>query len=240
MLKRSLYLILFLIFLITFYAFAPAVSARVEPPSEFESEGILLMDAGTGKNLVARNEHEKYYPASLTKIMTILLVLEGLEEGRYSLDDMVTISENTAGQVGSRIFLSQGDVVSLEELMIGIAVGSANDATMAVAEYCFGSAETFVNEMNKKAAALGMKNTNFVTPHGLHNDNHYSTPYDVALMSRELLNYPKVHEWFSIWLDENFLAGKIKSERVYLSNTNQLIYSYSGADGIKTGYTSEA
>ena len=209
-------------------------------PFELETEGAILMDAGTGKIILQKNMHERYYPASVTKIMTMLLIMEGIKDGRVSLDDEVVISDNAASLGGSQIFLSPGDVVSLENLLIGVGVGSGNDASVAVAEHCYGSEETFVQKMNEKARYLGMDNTHFMNPHGLHDDDHYTTPYDVALMSRELLKFPQIHTWLTIWMDEHFLEGQIRSGEVYLSNSNKLIRSYQGADGLKTGFTNEA
>ncbi|NLP36791.1 MAG: D-alanyl-D-alanine carboxypeptidase [Firmicutes bacterium] len=208
---------------------------------DFQSEAQLLMDVGSKQVLYEHNAHEKLYPASVTKIMTMLLAMEALEAGKVTLTDMVPVSEKAAAHGGSQIFLSPGDQISFEDLMIGIGVGSANDGAWAMAEYLAGSAEAFVEQMNAKAKALGMKNTNFVNPHGLHDENHYTTAYDIALMSLELMRYPKVHEWLSIWMDEEFLKGKIrKEEGVYLSNSNNLVRFYEGADGLKTGFTDQA
>lgn len=209
-------------------------------PFELEAEGAILMDAGSGKIILEKNSHERYYPASVTKIMTMLLIMEGIKNGRISLDDEVVISDNAASLGGSQIFLSPGDVVSLKNLVIGVGVGSGNDASVAVAEHCYGSEETFVQKMNEKARHLGMDNTHFMNPHGLHDDDHYTTPYDVTIMSRELLKYPQIHTWLTIWMDEHFLQGQIRSGEVYLSNSNKLIRSYPGADGLKTGFTNEA
>jgi len=207
----------------------------------FQSEAQLLMDVGSKQILYEHNAHEKLYPASVTKIMTMLLAMEALEAGKVALTDMIPISEKAAAHGGSQIFLSPGDRVSFEDLMIGIGVGSANDGAWAMAEYLAGSAEAFVEQMNAKAKALGMKNTNFVNPHGLHDENHYTTAYDIALMSLELMRYPKIHEWLSIWMDEEFLKGKIKKEDgVFLSNSNNLVRFYEGADGLKTGFTDQA
>ena len=208
---------------------------------DFQSEAQLLMDVGSKQVLYEHNAHEKLYPASVTKIMTMLLAMEALEAGKVTLTDMVPVSEKAAAHGGSQIFLSPGDQISFEDLMIGIGVGSANDGAWAMAEYLAGSAVAFVEQMNAKAKALGMKNTNFVNPHGLHDENHYTTAYDIALMSLELMRYPKVHEWLSIWMDEEFLKGKIrKEEGVYLSNSNNLVRFYEGADGLKTGFTDQA
>lgn len=207
----------------------------------FQSKAQLLLDVGSKQILYERNAHEKLYPASVTKVMTMLLAMEALESGKVKLDDMIPISERAAAHGGSQIFLSPGDRVSFEDLMIGIAVGSANDGAWAMAEFLGGSGESFVQQMNEKAAELGMTNSNFANPHGLHDENHYTTAYDIALMSLELLRHPKILEWSSIWMDEEFLKGKIKkSEGVYLSNANRIVRYYHGGDGLKTGFTNEA
>lgn len=207
----------------------------------FQSKATLLIDTGSGQVLYESNAHEPLYPASVTKIMTMLLAMEALDQGKVTLEEMIPVSERASGLGGSQIFLSPGDRISFEDLMIGIGVGSANDGAIAMAEFLGGSVETFVDLMNEKAAALGMTKTNFVNPHGLHDENHYTTAYDISLMSLELLRYPKIHEWLTIWMDEEFLKDKIKkSEGVYLSNANRLVRYYDGADGVKTGFTNEA
>lgn len=205
-----------------------------------QAKAALLMENSTGEIIFAQNEHEKVFPASVTKIMTILLALEALERGDIALQDQVPITEKAAQFGGSTIFLSAEDVVDVESLLIGISVGSGNDAAVAIAEYLAGSVESFVEQMNRRAAELGMKNTHFVNPTGLHDENHYTTAYDTALMTRELLTYPLFFQWSTIWMDENFLEGKIKSGKVYLSNTNRLVRYYQGCDGVKTGYTNES
>ncbi|MCR3922881.1 MAG: D-alanyl-D-alanine carboxypeptidase [Firmicutes bacterium] len=208
---------------------------------EFQSGAQLLVDVHSRQVLYENNAHEKLYPASVTKVMTMVLAMEALESGKVTLADMIPVSEKAAAHGGSQIFLSPGDRISFEDLMIGIAVGSANDGAWAMAEFLAGSVETFAEQMNAKAQELGMENTNFVNPHGLHDENHYTTAYDIALMSMELLRYPKMHEWMTIWMDEEFLKGKIKKEEgVFLSNSNNLIRYYDGADGVKTGFTDEA
>lgn len=208
---------------------------------DFRSAASLLMDAGSGQVLYESNAHERLYPASVTKIMTMILAMEALESGKVKLDDMVQVSHRAASMGGSQIFLSPGDAITFEEMMIGIGVGSANDGAVALAEHLAGSVEAFVDMMNEKAAQLGMENTHFANPHGLHDENHYTTAYDIALMSRELLKHPKIHDWLTIWMDEEFLKGKIKkSDGVFLSNSNNLVRFYSGCDGLKTGFTNEA
>ncbi len=207
---------------------------------EFNSKATLLMDYDSGELIYSRNENEKLFPASTTKIMTLLLAFESLERGDISLHDEVPITYNAAGMGGSQLFLSQGDVVDMESLLIGIAVGSGNDASVAVAEYISGSESAFVNLMNERALELNMNNTKFINPTGLHHDEHYSTAYDIALMGCELLNHELFFRWSTIWMDENFLEGQIRSGKVFLSNTNRMVRFYRGCDGIKTGYTREA
>ncbi|MBT9173256.1 MAG: D-alanyl-D-alanine carboxypeptidase DacF [Syntrophomonadaceae bacterium] len=211
------------------------------PEFAFLAKAALLMDTGSRQLLYAENIHERVYPASITKVMTMLLAMEALAAGKVNLQEMVNISEEAARLGGAQLFLAPGDRVSVQDLLIGVGVGSANDAAVALAEHLSGTGEAFVLEMNRKAAALGMINSRFVNPHGLHDDSHYTTAYDIALMSLELLRHPKIHEWLTIWMDEQFLKGKIrKQEGVFLSNSNRLIRFYQGADGLKTGYTAAA
>ncbi|NLN07969.1 MAG: D-alanyl-D-alanine carboxypeptidase [Firmicutes bacterium] len=234
---RTKLLVMLLVALLVLQAAGPVYATEFN----FTSVSQLLMDVGSKRILYENNAREKLYPASVTKIMTMLLAMEALEAGKVSLTDMIPVSEEAAAHGGSQIFLSPGDRVSFEDLMIGIVVGSANDGAWAMAEYLAGSAEAFVEQMNAKAKELGMYDTHFVNPHGLHDENHYTTAYDIALMSLELLKYPQVLTWASIWMDEEFLKGKIKKEEgVYLSNSNNLVRFYEGADGLKTGYTTEA
>ncbi len=225
------------IFLVLFLTPAGAAETKFE----LEAEAAILIDALAGNILYEKNIHEPLPPASITKIMTLLLALEAIEEGKVSLGEEVVVSERAASMGGSQIFLSPGDVVTMEELLIGIAVGSGNDASVAVAEHIAGSLEGFVDMMNERASQLGMDHTVFQNACGLHIEGHVTTAYDIALMSRELLKYPEIHEWFTIWLDEDFLKGRISVEEgIYLSNTNRMVRYYPGCDGLKTGYTSQA
>lgn len=194
---------------------AAGVFAQVEPEFEIEAEAALLMETNSGKIIWEENSKKKLYPASLTKIMTLLLALEKLAQGQISLGDQVCISARASSMGGSEIFLSEGDVVSLENLLIGMAVGSANDAAVAVAEHISGSVEGFVELMNEKAKSLGLQQTHFCNPHGLHNPDHYSCAYDVMLMSLALLEHPRIHQWATIWMDEHFLKGRIRSGEVF-------------------------
>ena len=231
-------LILLIVFSVCFIPVGGNVYALKE--MEFKSKAALLMDFGSAEIIYSLNEHEKLFPASTTKIMTLLLTLEALQRGEISLQDEVPITHNAAAMGGSQLFLSQGDVVDMESLLIGVAVGSGNDAAVAVAEYIAGSERAFVDMMNRRALELNMHSTNFINPTGLHHGEHYSTAYDIALMGRELLNHNLFFRWSTIWMDENFLEGQIRSGRVFLSNTNRMVRFYRGCDGIKTGYTREA
>ncbi|WP_350344709.1 D-alanyl-D-alanine carboxypeptidase family protein [Proteinivorax tanatarense] len=204
---------------------------------ELECEAALLMEPTTGKVVFEHEAHQQFPIASITKVMTLLLAMEAIEEGRVSLEDTVVASQRASEMGGSQIFLEKGQEISFEDLLIAVAAGSANDASVAVAEHVSTSVEGFVDDMNTRANQLGMKNTEFLNPSGLPIDEkeNLSTAYDVALMSRELLKYPKVHEWATVQWDTEFLGD------VYLSNTNlKFLTNYPGADGLKTGWTTEA
>ena len=218
---------------------AGAVLAQ-EPEFNLKADAALLMEVNSGKLIWEMNSHERLYPASITKIMSLLLVMEQLEQNQITLADQVSVSARASSMGGSEVFLSEGDVLTLEDLLISMAVGSANDAAVAVAEYVGGSVEGFVEMMNEKARQLGMTQSHFSNPHGLHNPDHYSCAHDILLMSLALLEYPQIHQWATIWMDEHFLKDKIRSGEVYLSNTNRMVRSYQGCDGLKTGYTTEA
>lgn len=237
---RSLFTVLTIIIIFSM-CFIPTGEAVLDLEKvEFKSKAALIMDYDSAEIIYSRNENEKLFPASITKIMTLLLALEALERGDISLQDEVPITHNAAGMGGSQLFLSQGDVVDMESLLIGITVGSGNDASVAVAEYISGSEGAFVELMNERALELNMNNTSFINPTGLHHDEHYSTAYDIALMGRELLKHNLFFRWSKIWMNENFLEGRIRSGKVFLSNTNRMVRFYRGCDGIKTGYTREA
>ncbi len=205
---------------------------------DIASKSAVLMDAYTGKVLYEKNSHEKLPPASVTKIMTLLLICEALESGKIKEDDDVQISEVAASMGGSQIFLEVGEVQKVDSLVKSIAVASANDACVAMAEYVGGSIEDFVVMMNKRASELGMKDTNFVNTNGLPVDNHYTTAYDIALMSKELLKHEKISKYLTTWMDE-VVVGK-KQAKIGISNTNKLVKHYQGATGVKTGFTQQA
>ncbi|MEW5922063.1 MAG: D-alanyl-D-alanine carboxypeptidase family protein [Bacillota bacterium] len=233
-------LVYFLPLLIILSSLFPAIRIAHALEMGFKAKAAVLLDFNSAEIIYSLNEHEKLFPASTTKIMTLLLALEALQRGEITLQDEVPITQNAASMGGSQLFLSQGDVVDMESLLIGITVGSGNDAAVAVAEYIAGSEGAFVELMNRRAAELKMMNTNFVNPTGLHGAKQYSTAYDLALLGRELLEHDIFFHWSTIWMDENFLEGRIRSGKVYLSNTNRMVRSYRGCDGVKTGYTRDA
>ncbi|HCF49603.1 MAG TPA: D-alanyl-D-alanine carboxypeptidase, partial [Syntrophomonas sp.] len=198
---------------------------------DIKAESYILVDADSGQVLLAHNEHNKMAPASMTKLMTLILVAQDLEAGKASLTDMVVASENAWKMGGSQIYLEPGEKLSLEEMLISIAVGSANDACVAVAEHLEGSHEAFVERMNKTAREMGLQDTNFVNSYGLPAEGHYSSTYDMAVIARAALKYPKLLEYSSI-KEYDLRNGEFK-----LFNTNKLLWWYQGADGFKTGWT---
>ena len=207
-------------------------------PLSVSSKSAILMDVGSGQILYEKNAHDKLPPASVTKVMTMLLICEALDSGKITLDDSVQISDNAASMGGSQIFLEAGEVQKVDTLLKGIAVASANDGCVAMAEYIGGSVESFVDMMNAKAKELNMKDTNFVNTTGLPVDNHYTSAHDIAIMSRELLKHDVISKYLTTWMDQ-VVVGK-KQITVGLANTNKLIKHYQGATGVKTGFTQQA
>ena len=207
-------------------------------PLSVSSKSAILMDVGSGQILYEKNAHDKLPPASVTKVMTMLLICEALDSGKITLDDSVQISDNAASMGGSQIFLEAGEVQKVDTLLKGIAVASANDGCVAMAEYIGGSVESFVDMMNAKAKELNMKDTNFVNTNGLPVDNHYTSAHDIAIMSRELLKHEVISKYLTTWMDQ-VVVGK-KQITVGLANTNKLIKHYQGATGVKTGFTQQA
>lgn len=197
-------------------------------------KSLLLMEASSGKILYENNSHESLPPASVTKIMTMLLVCEAIERGEIALDTQIVASERAKSMGGSTIFLDTNEVMTLNDLLKGIAVASANDACVAVAEHMCGSVESFVERMNKRAMELGMKDTNFINCNGLDAENHHTSAYDIALMSRELLKHKMIEKYTTIWMDT------LRDGKFQLANTNKLIRFYQGANGLKTGSTDKA
>ncbi|OQP06020.1 D-alanyl-D-alanine carboxypeptidase [Geobacillus sp. 46C-IIa] len=202
-----------------------------------EAKSAILIERDTGKILYEKNPHEKLPPASMTKIMTMLLIMEAIDEGKLSYDEKVRASEYAASMGGSQIFLEPGEEMTVDELLRAIAIGSANDASVAMAERIAGSEEAFVEMMNEKAKELGLKNTNFVNTTGLPAEEHYSSAYDMAMMARELLKYEGITNYTSKY--EDYLRENT-DKKFWLVNTNRLVKFYPGVDGLKTGFTSEA
>lgn len=205
------------------------------------SQAAVLMEAETGTVIFEKNPDERLRPASITKIMTLILIFDAIKAGKISLEDSVTTSEYAASMGGSQVFLEVGEEQTVDTMIKCIAVASANDACVAMAELIYGSEEVFVQEMNARAKELGMNNTNFVNCNGLDVDNHFSSAKDVAIMSRELITqYPEVFNYSTIWM-ENIVHKTSKGEKEFgLSNTNKLIKQYEYATGLKTGSTSLA
>jgi len=201
------------------------------------SKSAILLEPTTGEIIYEKNAHEKLPPASMTKIMSMLLIMESIDNGIIAWDEMVTVSANASGMGGSQILLETGEQMSVEDLFKGIAIASGNDAVVALAEKIAGTEEMFVKMMNDKAKELGLKNTNFKNPHGLDAANHYSTAYDMAMIAKELIKHEKVFEYTSIY--ETYLRQNLPT-KIWLVNTNKLVRFYEGLDGLKTGYTSEA
>ena len=211
----------------------PVQAAAVELP--LTSRAALLMEKTTGQILFAQNEHEKLEPASVTKIMTLLLTMDAIDSGALAYDDVVTVSANAAGMGGSQVFLAEGEQITVEELLKCVCVSSGNDAAVALAEKVAGVTELFVEQMNNRARGLGMDDTHFVNPTGLTAEGHVTSAHDIALMSRELLTkHPDIRSFTTIWTDS------IRGGTFDLANTNKLIRRYDGATGLKTGYTASA
>ncbi|MFR7984572.1 D-alanyl-D-alanine carboxypeptidase family protein [Zhenpiania hominis] len=221
------------------------VNARVEPSEKetgmkVKAKAAVLMDAVSGEVLFAQNAHKKLPPASVTKVMTMLLILEGCDSGKIRLSDTVTISERAASMGGSQMYMEPGEQHTVEELLKGVAMVSANDGCVALAEHLAGSVEMFVEQMNKRAAELGMKDSHFVNTNGLPVANHYTSAYDIAVMSRALIAFPETAQWFTKWQDTIKVGLPGKEKEFGLTNTNKLIKQYPGAIGIKTGFTQDA
>lgn len=214
-------------------ALLPRTAGAVELP--LTSRAALLMEKSTGEILFAQNEHEALEPASVTKIMTLLLTMDAIDSGAMAYDDVVTVSANAAGMGGSRVFLAEGEKITVEELLKSVCVSSGNDAAVALAEKVSGVTELFVEQMNNRAKGLGMDDTHFVNCTGLTAKGHVTSAYDIALMSRELLTkHPDIRRFTTIWTDT------IRGGAFGLANTNKLIRFYDGATGLKTGYTTSA
>lgn len=220
-------LILLIMLLIPFNVFALETSAK----------SSILIEQSTGTIISEEESHTRLPMASMTKMMTLLIIMENIESGKIKLDDMVPISENAASMGGSQVYLSANTTMKLDTLLKSICIASANDATYAIAEYIAGTSDAFVKLMNEKAKELGLKDTNFENVHGLDSDNHFSSAYDMAFIAKELLNHPKILEYSSIY--EDYITHP-NGTNTWIVNTNKLLNYYEGLDGLKTGYTTKS
>ena len=226
-------LMLFLV-LISLFCF----NAKAENLNFAENaKSAIMIEASTGKVIFEKNADEKLVPASMTKMMSMLLIMEAIEKGIIKWDQVVTVSENASSMGGSQILLETGEKMSVFDLFKGVAIASGNDAVVALAEASYGSESVFVNHMNKKAKELGLKNTNFKNPHGLDAADHYSSARDMSLIAKELSKHEKVFEFTSLY--EDYLREGT-DKKIWLVNTNKLVRFYDGVDGLKTGFTNGA
>ncbi len=224
-----------LVFMLAFSFWSVSVRAA-DFTEEISAKSAILMDAATGMVLFEYNADEALPPASVTKIMTLLLVFEALDNGTINLTDMVSVSEHAASMGGSQIYLEPGEQMSVDELIKSVVVSSANDAATALAEYVAGSESSFVARMNERAKEIGMENTHFENTNGLDDtsENHVTSARDIAIMSRELMTHKKIFDYTTIWMDT------VRNGTFGLSNTNRLLRTYSGCTGLKTGSTAKA
>lgn len=235
--KKSIKQFIAGLLLVSTISFIIPREAFAEENINVEAKSAILMEATTGKIVYEKNSHEKFAPASVTKIMTMLLAMEAIDSGRMKIDDKITASENAKKMGGSTILLDTGEVRTVEEILKGIAIASGNDAAVAMAEYIGGTEDSFVELMNKRAGELGMKDTHFNNCTGLPVDDHYTTAYDISVMSRELLKHPTILKYTGTYMD-NISEGR--KSPIELVNHNKLVRFFKGCDGLKTGYTSEA
>lgn len=228
--KKILILLLLLIFI-------PLVKAEETEDLAPNAKSAIMIEASTGEILFQKNKDEKLAPASMTKMMSMLLIMEEIENGNLKWNEMITTSEKASSMGGSQIFLKVGEKMTVEDLLKGVAIASGNDAVVALAERVSGSEEQFVKRMNIRAKDLGLKNTNFINATGLTADNHYSSAYDMSLIAKELVKHEKILEFTSTY--EDYLRKDTKSP-FWLVNTNRLVRFKEGVDGLKTGFTDEA
>ena len=227
--------IMLFLFLLVFFV---SSNVKAETLSFAENaKSAIMIEASTGEVLFEKNPDEKLVPASMTKMMSMLLILEAIEKGILKWDQAITVSENASSMGGSQILLETGEKMSVRDLFKGVAIASGNDAVVALAEASYGSESVFVNHMNKKAKKLGLKNTNFKNPHGLDAADHYSSARDMSLIAKELAKHEKVFEFTSVY--EDYLREGT-DKRIWLVNTNKLVRFYDGVDGLKTGFTNGA
>jgi len=226
-----------IILLCMFSLFFPSFLVKAEDNLATNAKSAILVEANTGKVIFEKNMNERVAVASLTKMMSQLIILEHIEDGSLKWDEIVKTSSNAAGYGGTQIYLQPGEEMSVRDLMKGISMASANDATVALAERIAGTEESFVKMMMEKVKELGLKNTNFVNPTGLDEDNHYSTAYDLSIIARELMKHEQIFEFSSLY--EDYLRVDTPN-KFWLVNTNKLVRFYEGADGLKTGFTDDA
>lgn len=232
--------ILFLSFLMIISSFSTKAFGDESGP-EIQAASAILIEASTGQIIYEKNADEVLFPASITKIMTLILIFDAIDAGKITLEDMVTVSEHAASMGGSQVFLESGETQTVETMIKCIAIASANDACVAMAEHIWGSEGVFVDKMNERATALGMNNTHFVNCCGLDTDGHVTTARDVSLMSRELIScYPQIHDYSTIWMDTITHVTRRGESEFTLTNTNKLLKQYEWATGLKTGSTSLA
>ena len=224
--------IIFLI--ISVFLFLPSFKAETLAPN---AKSAILIETSTGTIIYEHNSHEKLEPASMTKMMSLLLVMESIEKGVITWDQIVTVSSNASSMGGSQILLETNEKMSVEDLVKGVSIASGNDAIVALSEVIAGTEENFVSMMNRKAKELGLKDTNFKNCHGLDEEGHYSSAYDMAMIAKELVKHEKILEYSSIY--ETYLRENTK-RKIWLVNTNKLVRFKDGVDGLKTGYTSDA
>ena len=223
-----------LIILLCFLMLIPTIKAEDLAPN---SRSAILMEASTGTILYQKNIHEKLAPASMTKLMTMLLVMEAIEAGKVQMDDLVLISDNASRMGGSQIFLQIGSRLRVSELLKGVAIASANDASVALAEKIAGTESKFVELMNERVRELGLRNTNFKNSHGLDDADHYSTAHDMAVISRELVRFEELLNFTRIYEEH---LNKPDGTSTWMVNTNRLVRFFEGMDGLKTGFTTTA
>lgn len=230
-----------LVFLLLFYLFFPISNVKADENDDLKlaesARSAILVEASTGKVIFEKNADEKLHPASMTKMMSLLLIIEAIEDGVIKWDQVVQVSENASSMGGSQILLETGEKMSVRDLFKGVAIASGNDAVVALAETVAGSESNFVSMMNKRARELGLTNTNFKNPHGLDDANHYSSSRDMMIIARELVKHEKVLEYTKVY--EDYLRENT-DRKIWLVNTNRLVRFYDGVDGLKTGYTEDA
>lgn len=242
--KKRIAILFISIFIVSSILNPFAYAVKAEGEVEIEAPSAVLLEGSTGEIIYEKDAHKQLVPASITKIMTLLLIFEALEQGKIKLEDPVTVSEHAASMGGSQVYLEPYETQTVNDMIKCISIASANDACVAMAEYIAGSEEEFVNQMNQRASELGMVDTHFLNCCGL-DDNiesgHYSSAYDVALMSRELITkHPQISEYSTVWMDSIIHVTKKGESEFGLTNTNKLVRFYKGITGLKTGSTSKA